>query len=225
MLFKKKSENSPKKEKAAKQPAEKQPSPYLSEKECKELQAQGWIRVLITFEIVGKPREHVEQTLKAYLINIKQDERIKSINEEYAEPLEQDEGLFSAFCEFEAMVQDLEVLTWLSINFMPASIEVLEPEKLTIEARELNNWYNDLISKLHEVSTSLREQTAVAQHLTEGMNALIKNAILAALRSGPKRDEELERILGIPKAQLAPFAQHLVKKGEIITEDGAYRLR
>ncbi len=193
--------------------------------EIKELMAQGHIRVLITFELVGKPREHIEQTLQAYMLNIKQDERIRAINEEYAEPLEQDEDMFSAFCEFEALVEDLDVLTWLAVNFMPASIEILEPEKLTFEGRYLNNWYNDLISKLHEVSGSLREQHAVNQHLTQGMNALIKNAILATLTGGAKTGAALEKSVGIPFKQLEPFVKNLVDKGKILKDGTTYKLR
>jgi len=232
MFFSKKKGSKDKKQ--AKKQAVQEPAPNepdvpeqhkLKPGEIKERMDEGWIRVLITFELVGKPRKHIEQTLHAYLTNIKQDERILSINEEYAEPMEQEGGMFSTFCEFETLVENLEVLTWLAVNFMPASIEILEPDRLTFEGRELNNWYNDLISKLHEVSGSLREQHSVNQHLTQGMNALIKNAILATLKSGTKTGTAIEKSLGIPVKQLEPFLTNLVEKGEILKDGTTYRLR
>jgi len=178
----------------------------------------------MTFELAGKPRAHVEGTLNAYILNIKNDGRILSLNEEYAEPIEHEDGIFSAFVEMEALVQDLETLTWLAINFMPASIEVQEPERVPLEARIVTNWYNDILSKLHELSTILREERAVNTHLTEAMNALIKNAILAGVRGGPKTAAQIQGITGIVEEQLAPFLKHLVEKGRLKEKDGAYAL-
>ncbi len=57
------------------------------------------------------------------------------------------------------------------------------------------------------------------------MNALIKNAILLAVATGPKSAGELSRALGIPEEQLAPFTKHFVEKGTLLEEDGAYRRR
>lgn len=237
MLFKKstsKKEDVKKKKAEPRESLEKNEAPeksasenatnVLSEKEVKERLAEGWLRALITFELVGKPREHIEQTLRAYLMNIKQDSRIGPISEEYADAIATEDGLFSTFCEFEAVVKDLEVLTWLAINFMPASIEILEPERVNLEVRHITNWLNDLLAKLHEVSNVVREERAVNKHLTEGMNALIKNAILLALKNGARTEKELEGDTGVLAQQLEPFLKHLVKKEQIIERDGTYAL-
>ncbi len=196
----------------------------LSEKEVRERLLNGWVRCIVIFEIVGKPKQHIEETMRAYMENIKQDARIAMLAEEYAETEEHEDGLFSTFCEAEMLVQNLEVLTWLSINFSPASIEVLEPPKVSVKANDLTSWYNDLLSKLHEVSTVLREERSVNKHLTESLNALIKNAIKASLRSGSRSAKGLEEWLGIAEQQLKPFLQHLVDKKEVLESDGEYRL-
>ncbi len=197
----------------------------LTEGEIRERQKEGWIRALITFELVGKPKEHIERTLRAYLENIKNDGRIVTITEEYADALEHEDGLFSAFCETEAIVEDLETFTWLAVNFMPASIEVIEPEQVPVLARVVTNWYNDLLSKLHETSNILREERAVNQHLTESLNALIKNSVLSALRDGPKGTPELEKLTGIRKEQLAPFIANLLEKKRMVQRGKTYALR
>jgi|GEM_PF-865432 len=208
---------------ASQTPAVQVPS-LINEKEARQKVQEGWVRALITFELVGKPREHIENTLKAYIENIKLDPRIKGIKEETAEALEHEDGMFSAFTEFEAVAQDMETLTWLAINFLPASIEILEPEHLPVDSRVATNWYNDLLSKLHETSTVLREERAVNNGLTVSMNALIKNALLACLRSGPKQPKELEALLGIQAEQLEPFLKHFIEKGTVKEQDGSYSL-
>jgi len=204
-------------------PTQGKPQP-LKPSEIKERIAQGWLRAFITFELAGKPREHIEQTLRAFIVNIKNDPRVVSISEEYADAMEHDDGMFSAFVELEALVKDFETLTWLAINFMPASIEVLEPEDLHIESGIVTGWYNDLLAKLHEVSNVLREERAVNAHLTEAMNALIKNIIFSAVRSGAKTQKEISAIAGIPPEQLDPFFTFLVEKKRLTEKNGKYSL-
>lgn len=194
----------------------------LSEKDVKERLQQGWARAIIVFELAGKPKEHIEQTLPAYIENIKRDERVAFLSEEYGDIVEHEDGIFSMYCETDLLVQNLDTLTWLAINFSPASIEVLEPGEFTVPQNDLTAWLNDLLSKLHEVSNILREERSVNNHLTTSLNALIKNSIKAALREGPKDIKELEEVLGIHHEQLKPFADHLVEKEQLTKEGDAY---
>ncbi len=223
MFFKKKKEEEPEVD-PVDAPEEQKGPETLTESKVKEKLADGWIRALVTFELVGKPREHIENTLKSYLANIKNDSRIMTIREEFADAIEQDDGFFSAFCEYECVVETMEVMTWLAINFMPASIEILDPEHIKLEGRIIGNWFNDLLAKLHEVSNVLREERGVNAHITQGMNALIKNAIVLALKGGEKTSKQLEKVLGIPAKQLEPFLTHLVDKGGIIQKNNKYAL-
>ena len=196
----------------------------LTSKEITDRLKKGWIRAIIVFELVGKPQAHIEQTIRGYIDTIRRDERIAFLNEEYAESEEHEDGMFSTFCETELLIDGLETVTWLSINFSPASVEILEPPELRIKDTELTNWYNDLISKLHEVSNVLREERSVNSHLTVSLNALIKNALKAALENDARTVEELSKILGIHHEQLAPFIKHLVEQKTLVAEGKSYRL-
>jgi hypothetical protein len=198
--------------------------PKLKQSEIRERLQGGWLKIFITFELAGKPREHIEETLRAYIITIKADERIISLNEEYADAIEHDDGMFSAFVEMETLVRDAETLTWIAINFMPASIELLEPAELRLGGATVTNWYNDLLSKLHEVSNVLREERNVNAHLTEALNALIKNAVLLAVKDGPKSGKEIAATTGVQEEQLEPFLTHLVEKGRLAEKGKKYSL-
>src|SRR6056297_2970226 len=114
-----------------------------SEKEeLAEKMESGALRVLVTFEVVGKPKAHVEKSLDEYLTNLKKDERITIVTEERGEAEEQ-EGFWSTFAESEMIINDLGTVIWLCINFSPASIEILEPENKTMTAPALTAWIND----------------------------------------------------------------------------------
>ena len=81
MIFGKKKKEEPKGEVVLDKEEKPKPKEGLTEAQIKEQLSEGWLRVLITFELVGKPREHIEATIKSYLANIKQDKRIKAIKE------------------------------------------------------------------------------------------------------------------------------------------------
>jgi thiamine phosphate synthase YjbQ (UPF0047 family) len=188
----------------------------------KELLKKGWVRTIITFEVVGKPAKHVEQSLAKYLANLKKDDRIKVLQEESDEVAELEDGMFSTIAELEILVQNLETLTWLAINFSPASIEVLEPEELRIEGRDLTNWYNDLLSKLHEISHDYRNVKSGNEHMTAAVNTLIQNSILLAIDAGHTSPKAIASATGVLEAQLSPFLTHLIEKKRITKKGSTY---
>lgn len=173
----------------------------LSEAEINEkIEEEGAVRVLVTFEVAGKPKSHVDETLTLYTDKLKEDKAVNvlDIHREKAIELEdEDEGFFSAFAEVEMLLADLEDLTHISVNLMPASVEVLAPEKFSFEARDMQNWTNDLLSRLHEIAQQVRTEKQRAAHLNKNMRALMQNLVRILLINGPKTEQELSRLTGI----------------------------
>jgi hypothetical protein len=196
----------------------------MKESDIRERITKGWVRALITFEVVGKPAEHIESALARYIENIKKDERIVFLREDREAAAKVDETMFSTFCEAELLVKDLETFTWLCINFSPASVEILEPDSKHIEARDLTNWINDLLSMIHEIGTAHRTQTAATENLTVAMNQLIKNAIILSLRQGERTAAQISTDTGVHETQLEPFLSHLIGKAKIVKTNNTYRI-
>jgi hypothetical protein len=196
----------------------------MKESEIRAKLKQGWIRAIVTFEIAGKPQKHIEDALQKYIENIRKDTRIVVLQEGREEAIKHEDGIFSAFSECEMLVQDMETFTWLCVNFSPASIEVLEPDEIAVEARNITNWLNDLLAKIHDVAQDYRNQKGAKDHLVIAMNQLIMNAILLGLRSGKRTQAQLAKDVGIGGEQLAPFLSKLIEKGTIAQVDKAYAL-
>ena len=184
---------------------------------------RGAIRTIITLEVVGKPKEHVERSLKEYVENLKKDSRIMFLKEDFGEAIEEDK-LWSAFCELEVVVNELSTLVWVCINFSPASIEIIEPGEKRLSAAEITAWINDLLSKLHEVSAVHREVLQKNNSLNESLNALIKNAIVTSVEVGPLSAEEISKRVGISHKQLEPFFTHLLETKRLKQEGDKYTL-
>jgi len=193
----------------------------MDKREIKEKLADGYILVRVTFEIVGSPKEHVEKTLKSYLANIKKDSRIFFVKEEIGEPKKSKGNMWSTYAETELLVKDLETFTWLCMNFMPASIEILEPAELSFNNRNLQNWLNDLISKLHEVNTKFMALKSSSDSMVKGMNTLIRNAIIISLDK-PKTMDQIGERIGIDPKQLKPFFEAMIKEKRLEKKDNLY---
>ncbi|MBT4257940.1 hypothetical protein HOD88_02030 [archaeon] len=113
------------------------------------------------FEVIGKPAEHLTSTLNEIAEKIKGVKGVELTNHKINEsaPFKAKEGFFTNFMELEAKVDDLEILSNLMFIFMPAHVEILEPENIQIQNNTLNTFFNGLMRKLHGYD----EVTRVAQ--------------------------------------------------------------
>jgi hypothetical protein len=192
----------------------------LSKAEINERVEEGALHILVTFEVAGKPKKHVEETLSIYIKKLDEDKSITVLNvhKEAANELEEEEGYFSAFAEVEMLIKDLEDLLHLCINLMPASVEILAPDNFSFEAREMQNWSNDLLSRLHEIAQNMRVETQKSAYLNNSMRALLQNFIHVLLVSGPKNEEQLTRMTGVEPTSIKKILEELKDK-KILTQE------
>ncbi len=176
----------------------------------------GGVLAIVSFEVVGNPKEHVEKTIREFMENIRKDQQMKVVTADYgeAEEVKDSDGLWSTFCDAEMLFDNLEKMNWLCVNFMPSSIDIIAPEELRFKDKDLTNWFNDILAKLHEVSIGYRQTLVKEELLTKNMNFLIQNAILLAAESVHDKKAIGEKI-GIGAEQLEPFFEALLKNGKL----------
>jgi hypothetical protein len=179
----------------------------------------------IVFEIVGNPKKHVVDSLHNYLERIKADPTIVWSDEFIAEANEQD-GVWSTFAEATVTVKGLEKLNWLCVNFSPASVEIIEPAHLTITDKNITDWLNDLLSRIHEIGIQAKNVNAENELLKINMNNLIRNSIIIVLKQGKSLGaKEIAQELGIGDASvLQPFFDAMKKEERIAQKDDQYVL-
>ena len=107
------------------------------------------IKVRVIIEILGSPKEHVEEIINKVVKKIETEETdIKLLNGKSYEATEV-KGLWSTFAELELEFNNLYDLIGFSFDYMPSVIEILEPEKIDIGMGDVNELLNDLLAKLH----------------------------------------------------------------------------
>ena len=193
----------------------------MDDREVSKRVKEGGVLAQVSFEIIGSPKEHVEQTIRDFVANIKKDSQIHFLSEEYGEAEELDSGLFSTFVDTELLCDELDKFNWLCVNFMPASIEILAPETLKFSDKDLTNWFNDLLAKLHEVSAKYRQLLSNEESYTKNLNAMIHNSVLLAAETYHTPAKVAEK-LGIPEEQVLAFLDSGVKNKKLEKKGNEY---
>ena len=181
------------------------------------------IRCRTIIEVLGKPKEHVEDALKQYIEHIKEDHELVILNEDYSDIKEQGK-LWSKFVELDLVIKGTMKLISFCFEYMPSSIEVLKPENLVMTNPELSNFLNDLQARLHDVDMIVKQQKAENGFLKNNMNAVIQNVILICLKVNRLSLEQLSQITGIEQKELEIFVEKMLKENKIKKENELYTL-
>ena len=181
------------------------------------------IRCRTIIEVLGKPKEHVDNAIKEYIEHIKEDSELVILNEDYSEINEQG-PLWSKFVELELVIKGTKKLISFCFEYMPSSIEVVKPEHFVMTNPELSNFLNDLQARLHSVDMIVKQQKAENDFLKHNMNAILHNAILICLKVSKLNLQQLSKITGVNRKELEIFVENLLSENKIKKEDELYTL-
>lgn len=195
----------------------------VREARIKDLEDDGWIRFRTIIEMLGAPKEHVEETLKQYLENIREMEGLVVISEDIAEPVPQ-ESLFSTFAELELMTKSLQKLLDFCFDYMPASVEIVHPAVLQLEANDLTDFVNDLQSRLHRIDMEYKNTKALVELSELNMGKIIQNFIHVMLESRPWTLADFVHKTGIEEKLIKQVLDYMTSKGYIAFDNGVYKI-
>jgi len=142
------------------------------------------IRCRSILEVLGKPKEHVEKTIKTLVGKVKERPEISIINEKFAEIKSVEKTMFSTFVELEMVFKGITPLTSFCFDFMPSSLEIEKPEQILVKNRDMSNIFNDLQGKLHNVDMIAKTLKAERDFLKRNLNTMISNIITILIKLG-----------------------------------------
>lgn len=179
-------------------------------------------------QMVGKPQEHVEKSLHDFLQHLKTlpGTGFVIIKENYA-PAEEQEGtesMFGAFCDIEVVCDDNNGVLNFCVEAMPASVEVVEPETITVQGHEYTVMLTDFVGKLHQAEMSAKQSVQQARLFAKNLDIVTQNAIMILLNFGPHTSADIARIVGVPDQSIGQFLDRMVQSGAIALEDGKYAI-
>ena len=145
------------------------------------------IKIIVIYEILGRPAEHIKISLEQLIDLIGENPGIKIVQRKVHEPhlidkekakhLPLEEELYSTFAEVDIELDNLLLLFALVMNTLPSNIEVVEPEEFRLKNFDLSSLVSDLTIKLHkydEITKTLMLEKNQFIHLIEEMDKEIK---------------------------------------------------
>lgn len=193
----------------------------MAEVEAKDEKAH--IRCKTIIEVLGKPKEHVEKTIKMYIDKIKQDKELIILNVNFSTPEEKD-NLWAIFAEIELIVKGISKLIGFCFDYMPSSIEILKPEEFIMKAETIHDFINDLQARLHTVDMVVKKQKNENEFILRNMNRAIRNVILISLARNKLDKDHFSKITGIKENELDIFLKNLIKEKKIKEKNNIYSL-
>lgn len=187
---------------------------YKSPESSCNLMEANKIHARVILEMLGAPKDYIEQTMKNYVAKLKK-EGITITKEHYEEAQPADK-LFSTFAELEITFKHLQELLSFCFAALPSSVEILEPATLTLSAPTLTGFLNDLQARLHDADMIIKSVRAQSKILDNNATAVFQNFIINLVKQQPQTKETLSTIVGVEQKELEPFLKKLIETKKII---------
>ena len=134
-------------------------------------------------EIIGHPPEHLAETLEKLIEAMHNEKGVKVISKDIKEPVEmkgseqvqafpdkdaerKQKSFYTTFAEVEVEVEQILHIAMLMFKYMPANIEIIEPELIALSNTGWGEILSEITRRLHsydEVARVLQMQNAEMQ--------------------------------------------------------------
>jgi hypothetical protein len=109
------------------------------------------IKSIMIVEVAGSPPEYAKESLEKHVNVLKTYKGVVVNNIVISEPkeIEDAKGIFTCFAEIDFEVESFGILCDCVFDFMPSSIEVIEPGKFHFSNLEASNLLNIISGRMH----------------------------------------------------------------------------
>ncbi|MEK6906325.1 MAG: hypothetical protein AABW81_01750 [Nanoarchaeota archaeon] len=126
------------------------------------------IRAALIIEVIGKPPEHLKETLNEIITKISEEKGVKVTEKKINEPIlmKDHKEFYTTFAEIEVEVEDIMNLAVILFKYMPANIEVISPEFIALTNSGWNEILNETVRRLHgydEVARVLQVEKSILE--------------------------------------------------------------
>ena len=107
------------------------------------------VRAVITLEMLGRPKDYVEQTIKELIASIEK-EGIEIKDKKFFDAKQiEDKNLYTTFTELEIYFKEISHLIQFILKYLPSHIEIIEPENIKLTNSDINTLAGELTIMMH----------------------------------------------------------------------------
>ena len=109
------------------------------------------INAEIIIEVIGKPPEHLVETLNDLIKKLSEEKGIKIKSKKINDPvlLKDQKDFFSSFAEIEIESAGMLELIAILFKYMPAHVDIISPENIKMSNHDWMEIMNEILRKLH----------------------------------------------------------------------------
>lgn len=157
------------------------------------------IRAVFILDIIGKPAEYLVESLEKMAKKMDEEKGVSVVSKEIKQPalLKDQKEFYSTFAEIELEIDEISILAGLVFKYMPAHLELLEPQMLAMTNNVFNDVLNELVRRLHgydEISRVMQTEKQVLLKKIEELGGEVPKSIspMMKLQEDPWEDEKKE---------------------------------
>jgi hypothetical protein len=134
------------------------------------------VTAIIVVEMMGKPADYLKQSLETHIGNLEKRKNVEIKRKDLNDPkeIENSGGMFSCFAEVELEVEKLKELFDIIFDYMPSSVEVVEPSSVSISLEEATALLNNLTGRLHRYDEVAKSAKFRMDHLMKQVQIATK---------------------------------------------------
>lgn len=109
------------------------------------------IRAVFILEVIGRPPKHLIESLEEMINNISKEKGVTVKRKEIKkpEPMKEQKEFYATFGEVEIEAEEITFLIDVLFKYMPAHVEIISPELITLPNDGWNYVLNELVRRLH----------------------------------------------------------------------------
>ena len=156
------------------------------------------ITSMFVLEVIGRPQEFLVETLNDLVKKIGEEKGV-CIKETKINPpvlMKDQTDFFTSFAEIELETENVLYLAVLMFKYMPAYIEIISPQNISLTNNDLNDVFNELTRRMHGYDEIVRimqtEKVILEKKLREELASHPENQIKVS-EITPKKEETKEK--------------------------------
>lgn len=127
------------------------------------------INAILILEVIGRPPEYLTETLNNLIKTMTEEKGVVVRETKINEPvlMKEQKDFYSGFAEIEVDIDEILYLAILLFKYMPAHVEIISPQNLTLSNAGFNDLFNELTRRLHgyeEIARILQSEKMILEN-------------------------------------------------------------
>jgi hypothetical protein len=170
------------------------------------------IDAVFILEVLGRPPEYLIETLNTIIKSIGEEKGVVVKRTDIKEPVEMQnqKDFYTSFAEIEVETEEILYLAILLFKYMPAHVEILSPQNLSLSNSGWNDIFNEITRRIHGYEEIVR--------ITQTEKMILENQLRTILGKDDKngkpevKEEEKEKAVVKKEDSKSEVKEKKVKK-------------